>query len=351
MRNLGISTVQDVAKIPASVRATLLQGVSQYPNPKTYDLSVKFALESWPDQLRALSVPSVGFELTSQERDALQVVAGELDASTEQSELEIAMPNLFKKCGIPWEVFASIIDRCNDAIGTFEAAPFFKLGTRSPKDSMLFVQGDGRVTHGLDVLSYIATSWRAFEDLTEAGLMSVGAGESSLVGILKHMGAAFGSWNAERRAAEGSPSHHLPWLWFREHRTWRPEQEFRCFMREREFAGASQYHGVDPRTPGGQVVYPWIVENASAIESAIKTFFNEQFLPATEGYLRGGVFDVAVDLDLRNVTLIEINPALFSTFPGLFDWKRNDFDGELRWLQDHVPTIVVNPNDGAISRA
>jgi hypothetical protein len=54
----------------------------------------------------------------------------------------------------------TIAFRCDKEIVQFVQPPFFKLGTRSPKDSPWFQERGGRVFSGADVIAYIATSWR-----------------------------------------------------------------------------------------------------------------------------------------------------------------------------------------------
>lgn len=224
-------------------------------------------------------------------------------------------------------MFAQIEAKCQVEIDKFDTPPFFKFGTRAPKDSPYFVQFNGRVPTGGAVICNIATSWRAFEDLAISQTHS-GASKGFLGGI-----ASLFASNGKR--ANPDALDHLPWLWFREFKAWQPWQEFRCFMRDRQFVGATQYYGIVKTLDGRYediVAYPDLIERGHAYEAAIKAFFHDKFLPATEGFCKGCVFDVVVDLDSNEAFLIEMNPATFGTFPGFMDWNDpKSFDGELKW--------------------
>lgn len=307
----------DVASAPVTWVDAMLKQMSQPSTRQEYEIHVKFAIESWPDAVRALSVQSDGFQITRDEHAFLTAFAGECSPGsglTEKQALKMFASFQTHPC------FASLVERSNAIISEFDVAPFFKFGTRSPKDSPYAQQYDGRTPTGEAVLLNIATSWRAFEDLAQAQVWS-GHGPKPPFPFAKQH--AF------------KPLDHLPWFWFRAFQAWKPWQEFRCFMRDRQFMGATQYYGIEKRTDGAYVnikAYQDLVERGDAYEAAIKRFFGERFLPATEGWCQGCVFDVAVDLDAGNVTLIEINPAFPSTFPGFMDWRDpSSFDGTLKW--------------------
>lgn len=338
--------IYDVARKPP-IRSEAFASKAHPWSPRAYALNVKFALESWPQGVHDLSVQSVGFEIDRTERDILDLICGEVDARDRKGCAQ-ALASLIASDEFVHGVLSNLVVRCDEKIAQFSESPFFRLGDCSPKDSELFLQYDGRTKNGLDVIAYLATSFRAWTHLTTACAMSAGVGQETAVPIHQMFARALSGWSDERRKKEGSPLHHLPWLWFRQYHKWEPWQEFRCFMREREFVGATQYYGVDHRADGGRVVYPQIVEHAIEIERLIKRFFEDRFLLATQGYCRGCVFDVAVNLDTKSVMLIELNPAGEQTFPGLFSWEAMDFDGELRWLQDESAPIIVEPQSGDI---
>jgi hypothetical protein len=100
-----------------------------------------------------------------------------------------------------------------------------------------------------------------------------------------------------------------------------PHREFRCFMQDRQLAGISVYRAWEP-TP-----FPQIVADPTRWESAIRDWF-PQF--AAVAPLNDLCFDVVV-LDNR-VVLLEINPAIGSTYPGHF--LNKPFDGRFRYLGD-----------------
>jgi hypothetical protein len=314
-----------------AIVASWLKHWSQPPTRAEYALSISTAIESWPNRVMDLSFRSRGIQLTHAQRDWLAGIAGECSPRSGLTEpqanarfAEIAQHPMFEEiAGIAQAV-----------IGQFKEPPFFKFGTRSPKDSPFFCDFNGRVPNGGAVICNIATSWRAFEDLAISQVQAGGTGViiSGLRNVL----------NAALRAPEQPCAiDHPPWLWFREYAQWEPWQEFRCFMRDGRFAGATQYYGVDPKV-GPLAVYPQLVDSGPFYETAIIEFFHNRFAPAVEDYLRSCVFDVVVDLEADSVHLIEINPARPTTFPGLKDWHRPEtFNGELDWLADEVPRVIV----------
>lgn len=301
------------------VIADYCRKASTTPTAAEYRLDIKCALESWPQALRDLSFVSHGFQITREQRDWLASFAGEHSYND-------------------GPLFAPFVAQCDEQIAKFDSPPFFKFGTRSPKDSEFFHKMHGRAPDGRAVVFFVGTSWRAFEDLAHS---QVHGKQDKRIPLLSALGLR------DRRKPE-DVIEHMPWVWFREYCTWKPWQEFRCFMRDGEFVGASQYHGVDPKVDG-PVVYPALCERAAEYQAAIIAFFHEKFKPAIEGHMKSVVFDVVVDLDALRVSLIEINAPSLGTFPGLFNWRANggqgDFDGELRWLQDSLPPTIYIPAD------
>jgi hypothetical protein len=326
-----------------AVVQAFLKRASQPPTPAEYRIDIKLAIESWPEAVRALSFASRGFELTADERDWLASIAGECAPAAGITE-EDANEKFAVIAQHP--MFATIAARCDEIIDSFAEAPFCKLGTRSPKDSPYFVQFGGRVPTGGAVICNIATSWRAFEDFAIAQAMSAAA-----TGDPGMLGGMLGKLGPKKKNPEAID--HLPWIWFREFRAWEPHQEFRCFMKDRKFVGATQYYGIDKTRDGRYMnitAFPDLVARGYEYEAAIKRFFDEQFLPATDDYVQGCVFDVIVDLDADRVTLVELNPAAPGTFPGLKDWSNPaSFNGELDWADaSFLPdsgTIHIEANE------
>lgn len=103
-----------------------------------------------------------------------------------------------------------------------------------------------------------------------------------------------------------------------------PSGEFRLFIRDGVFVGASQYHHT--------VVFPGLSESVSAAQAEIGRFVGE-LVPQLP--MPSVVADVWIDASrgALRTTLIEINPYMRVTGSALFDWDReDDFDGSLRFL-------------------
>ena len=141
---------------------------------------------------------------------------------------------------------------------------------------------------------------------------------------------------------------YQPSLWFREYRQWEPHSELRCFMREKTFVGASQYHGITASATHGVIEaepFPELVGHGHEYEALIKEWFPT--FAAAAPY-RSCVFDVIVDRPAHSVTLLETNPAATTTFPGLKDWRRPEtFNGELDWIDAPYrnPTINISADE------
>jgi hypothetical protein len=110
-------------------------------------------------------------------------------------------------------------------------------------------------------------------------------------------------------------------LYLRPYREFPRWTEFRLFIRNRAIVGISQYH-LDRR-------YPEILNHAEAIRQALAAF-NHRLLPAL--HQDTIVADVAVDPAGQALPLlIELNPFVARTGPGLFSWAGGgNFDGSFR---------------------
>lgn len=253
-----------------------------------FDLVKPSYIESWPDALCRLSIAQVDVPLTVEDAIAL---------GTNMVELYETFPE-------PWERdISGIRTRVANAVHKFPRGAFIRLGSRSPKDSFFGFQSGFHCStgkHAMNVL--LSASERVQQDLQLA-----------------------------------IDNRYSPHIFVREWVDLEPWQEFRCFMKDRNLVGISQYqylHGPMKE----------IRENHAPIEWAIRTFFEKQFRDAS--HLDSVVFDVFVNvrtLQEKNqmgvrawsVKLLEINPFFEMTDPCLFDWRNGgNFDGSFRLCLD-----------------
>jgi len=340
MRIPGITPAPIVAhaQAHADVMADYFRRFSKPPTPEEFTRGTRYALEAWPEELHTLSVPSAGFQLTPAEREILPMVWGEFPIRKEYASAyalwhnaEEAVASMRADDGtalLELPVIAQLIARTTDFIATLPfSEPFFKLGTRSPKDSDLWTASSGRVRNGFDVILLAMSSARFFQDCANAqNFAEHAAGKDPFEAS---MGPS--RWKGDPNLID-----YLPWFWFREFRAFPKHSEFRCFMLNRTFAGGSQYHGIN-RKPNGPLLeveaFPELVMRGYDYEAAIKAWFPrfEAVAPFDDA-----VFDVSVDLQNDDtVILIETNPADKATFPGLKDWNAPEsFNGEVDWAAD-----------------
>jgi len=187
--------------------------------------------------------------------------------------------------------------RLDQAIQKFPDGAFIRLGSRSPKDSMLFHDTHGRVESGRQALNLLTHfSERVWEDLYQA---------------IKHE----------------YPAH----IFVREWQEIEPWTEFRCFMKDRRLVGISQYdYFAGPM--------PEIAQHEGSIRFAIEHFFNK-FRHVS--HLDDVVFDVFLKQHRApqneqswEVRLLEINPWGEWTDPCLFDHRNGgDFDESFRFVR------------------
>lgn len=123
------------------------------------------------------------------------------------------------------------------------------------------------------------------------------------------------------------------------------DMEFRGFVKDGRLTALSQYNHM--------IFSKRLLDNKDEILSLITTFFNEKVKPKIENTkfkdaivdfaLTGKRFaDVQAPADHEDkVWVIEINPFLFTTDPGLFDWER-DRDLLLRGREDGQVEFRVN---------
>ena len=251
--------------------------------PEHWKLARPTYIENWPPELRALSIPSEGFALRTDEAAALGRMNGEWGP---------AFAEYYPKATGPEEpdcfITNRIAYRVNNLVRRFPAGAFVRLGSRSPKDSW-WGQDHGFKCHGgLTAMRLLLdSSERVHDDLSMA----------------LHYG-------------------YNPWIWVREWKDIPHWTEFRCFMRDRELVGMSQYFYKEPWSPDDELDTP------ARLWAHLKTTFWPCFREAC--HLDNVVFDVA-GKDGGTWLLIEINPLFDMTDPCLYSWKDGgDFDGGIR---------------------
>jgi hypothetical protein len=346
-RNPNNAIVDAVAVDPIE---SVIANFPRFPSPAAYATGVAHALENWPDELRSLSFPSAGFELTPGEIMLIMTLWGEVelgladyasaDAAWANADDVIAKSTMPISDGDPLPLLSLplLADLCGRIDALIEnlathgiTDPVFKLGTRSPKDSPFIVCSGGRVSSSAQVLLLIFTSTRMLGDIgSDEAYNKMLAGDEkklhpSLVEDLKAV-----------------PPHRT-WFWFRAYERFEPYQEFRCMMgpgrdgQPRAFLGATQYHGIvsDPRGRYFEATpFPELVEHGYEYEKLILAWFPtfREACPYEEC-----VFDVIVDRHAGVVILLETNPSGKRTFPGLYDWNRPElFEGDLKWVAEPI---------------
>jgi D123 protein len=236
-------------------------------------------LESWPDELAALSIPHARVQLNAEEAKTLaRAPCLWLDRVTTLDP--VGLQTLAAKLRQP--------------IDGFSDGAFIRLGSASPKDSPLFRPNRGRARQAVMAIKLLQTSERMRADISRC--LELG---------------------------------YLPSVFVRQ---WLPLlawQEFRCFMRDRRLVGISQLDCVN------YVAHQEVLRAANRIEEAIKEFFLK-FQACC--HLDRVVFDVFVVPDSETegryqARLTEINPWGPGTDTCLFRWGvSGDFDGSFRYL-------------------
>jgi hypothetical protein len=251
-------------------------------------------IENWPAELHDLSIRSKGIRLTTEDARALGsniIDFGELFGQRKPID--------------------DLVERINGFIWKyFKDGAFVKLGSRSPKDRLYTVWGEGssvRVTDGKEAVRLLcAGSERISDDL----LLAIN-------------------------------ENYEPYIWLREWKEIPPWAEFRCFVRNRELIGISQYNYLKGR------YFQEIEEYKEGIEKSIRVFYKDALEPILR--LDSVIFDVFLAEEMsRLVTyLIELNPFFTLTDPCLFNWSdesldslfsnaNGDFDGGFRYNKNTV---------------
>jgi hypothetical protein len=194
--------------------------------------------ENWSEALKALSFRTKQVELTRADQDTLW--------------------NMFDNCRDE-RALSDLSHRLDEAMRVFDPAGCFaRLSSRSPKD--FYFPGVPLLKNGTELTTALLGSLRILDDLTEYRYA-----ETPCFLLLREF-------------------HPIP-----------PEQEFRCFIRDRKVVGITQYHYHD--------LFPQMAAEREQIAVRIQRFLDSSILPVLH------LDTVVVDVWLRDdPLLIEINP-------------------------------------------
>lgn len=262
------------------------------PKPSMWELSLPTYLENWPKALRDLSIPSMYLKLSRGQAETLGSYNAELGEAFSAPENHETIKDL-------------MIDHLDHMIRHYDKA-FIRLGSRSPKDAMYWgIDARGQVPNG-----QITSGKQAFELLT--------AGTERIYEDLQTQLAM----------------KYAPHIFVRKGIAMPDWCEFRCFMKDRELVGISQYNY--------RATHPEVSKYAAQIRQAITRFFDLEFRDAC--HVDSVVFDVFLEREERDpvnpctidpwisdsggvyyrlkTRLLEINPyANYLTDPCLFKWS------------------------------
>lgn len=261
-------------------------------------------IQNWPEALKALSMPSLGWPLSDGQRDALiaatwatdgedppQDAFGSIRPDETRAQLDGLQADIDRKIGELRDVRRRL-----DSRGEF----FVRLGSRSPKDSWYGIRNGFGVREGRKALRILMDSTERIHD--------------DLV--------------SDRLA--GSPS----WIFLREWIDIPDWAEFRCVLRGGAYAGASQYACRDGQS------WPILAGRREEIAAALEVFcikVSEAVAHRTAERAGDLVVDVGfVDGRLERPVLVEINPFLDLTDPCLFNggWPAPGTAPEFRFIGD-----------------
>jgi len=274
-RDFGIPGPDDIdwAKIEADATA---RAIEELPRAKV------FFIENWNPALRALSIQTELIVLGPRERDDLLKV---IEATMDEPRDPWSHPSAIR--------FAETFEMMIREVG---GRAFVRLGSRSPKDNPVQMNGDCQpipAYSGRQAVEFLSYSERVLVDLSDA-----------------------------RRAS------YDPAICVRRWIDMECDQEFRCFVEDGKIVGITQYYLEDGFST-------WIAKNQRAIEGTLRDYLRHVVVPRSS--LGSLTADIIISRDMRP-TLLEINPPVSwgKTFPGLFK-DLNDLDGTFRFLPG--PTV------------
>lgn len=213
-----------------------------------------------------LEIPTIMFQLSQEELKTM------LDVFKSLMDNKPLSDDLGKRVNKIGERIDNIIKN------NFPEGCFIKLGSRSPKDSWLINKNGMCCKDGKYAVALLFDSERIMDDLY----------------IAEH-------------------NNYLPYIVLRKWINIDPWREFRCFVRDGELVGISQYFY--------QSYFPEIIENKEDIEKVIKDKVKaiRNLLP-TDTVIVDFVYN-----DDKTTTIIEFNPYDIDTDPCLFNWKQDNF--------------------------
>lgn len=226
------------------------------------DLVKPTYIENWHNELMKFSIPTKMFKISLNEVENL-LGAGE------------GKYKGFNRNNIP-EDFLNIFNQLNNLLPKFENGSFVRLGSRSPKEVYMHLNKKEGIKDSFEAVAVLLESMRVFEDLCFADRVR-----------------------------------YEPYIVLREWLNIEPWREFRCFSKNGQIRGISQYFYND--------YFPNLIDKKDEIEKAIHKKYNEfkNYLPECV------VFDIIVLED--DIKLLEINPynkeGRQYTDPCLFNWN------------------------------
>ncbi|MHA1827904.1 MAG: hypothetical protein ACTSX6_04570 [Candidatus Heimdallarchaeaceae archaeon] len=235
-------------------------------------------MEEWYDKLEDVTIPSKFFQIFDDEREAIiNLLDGNADSK--------ALDKIEKK--LVW------------AFKEIKGEKFFvRLGSRSPKDNPI------EIKNPRDVFTAFGDSARILEDLTLASMVD-----------------------------------YTPYVFVRKWVNMPQDKEFRCFVKNGELKGISQYYYRTKYYYLDKLEQRKLIEfQARKLLTKIKEKFN----------LKDFIFDICYKPDDDLPLLIEINPFSSWTDPCLFDWALDKFEEfKFKWLEDiskpHKPEVDSSP--------
>lgn len=225
-------------------------------------------MENWYEELKDLTIPAEYFRVSIQDLEAMcDIIDGNNSFSADfDRRLMQLIVDVKKKYA------------CKQV--------FFRLGSRSPKDSRFF----GPVSYLLDVVDQMANSMRFGEDV-----------------VMCH--------------CEG----YLPYIFIRPWIDIKKCDEFRCFCKDGRLMGISQYFYKE------EFFYLNNEIRRNEIMSQVQKLLDKILARI---HLKDFVFDVVCHNN-EAALLIELNPWSSWTDPCMFDWAQDKFDCfEFRWVHD-----------------
>lgn len=244
-------------------------------------------MEKWYDLLKDETIESHFIPLEQDEIHFCLQLGGELGLLYKQEVLLNA-----------FEIKERLLKKIGDVLKLLNNKAFFRLTSRSPKDSwyglgkrdLPYFGHKGLTLKPEDVFFWIADSERVHDDLYES---------------LHYQ--------------------HQPQIVLRKWIDLKRHEEFRCFIIKKEVMGISQYFYRD--------YFPDLISNATQYQETILSYFEriKDKIP-----LENYILDIVL---IENVPkVLEINPLSQWTDPCLFDWEEDSFEEpEFRYMTEQPP--------------